>query len=721
MEYIPNQQIISEVNRYLELMGVEKKLITESSIFDEILVGAKKLFRSPVLDPRFPTKVFVNGEDITRTLFNKFKKILDGTLDISRLSSVELKKFIEILKNSDEVVNDVYNSTIENLIRNNPTLSEEKLLKSIQRKITGGEPLEDILKRTFNNDELSVGMLLDKFKERLLQLSKGNFKPDVDILSTPQILRANDGVQKFQKWMNKNYPNWLKGGEMSKKEMGNFNLETSTAWNKYKNEFLIPKSLGNKNAVIDFQNWMNRKYPKWYNGGKLPENKRGLYGKKTSVAWTTYGSEYKSTSLKKTIGDSAKKFKDDKLETILPPNQILSLASDLTLTNTIRKSLDFTIESLKTLFLGTQKQMDSIFSKIETALNSKVYDAEEFNTLYRQIGIQIMSLKTQSSKQMELLLGEIEQAIINTGKFKSEDVTYIINKIKSESAWKDIFSPSQKKYDTWFDKVIGESAWANFAREMTEVSGVWYEKLWGRFKILIKRSVTFLTTGHIRTVSEIMEFFIEKGIARGTAIWFSWMYVLKYIVSPFFYGLFQLLFLSAMQLFGVEKYKREDWGQVWDDTMGSAWSRNFQDKNIIEILNPFDWLWDNLRSGLDKNAREEYFNDTQQKLEEWGEKNGISKENMRIIKDNLSEDWKKKAEQVSNILRGGKNAVAEIMNTKPGFIGWCAKQKPPLTPDPVSPWIKEAIPGESFSTEYGVTEDGKMWGWDDKLGTFVPL
>jgi hypothetical protein len=73
-----NSDLLLEVNRYLNMMGLEEKiLISEGSFFDEISDGAKLLFRKVSNVPNVPTKVMVNGEEISRTLYRKFLQVID--------------------------------------------------------------------------------------------------------------------------------------------------------------------------------------------------------------------------------------------------------------------------------------------------------------------------------------------------------------------------------------------------------------------------------------------------------------------------------------------------------------------------------------------------------------------------------------------------------------------------------------------------------------------
>lgn len=726
MEYISNQQIISEVNRYLELMGVEKKLITEGSLFDEIVVSAKKLFSRPQVDPRFPSKVFIEGEDITRTLFNKFKKILDRTLDISSLSSSELKQFINILKTSTDVVDNVYNSTIENLMRNNPALNEEKLLKSFQKEIDREiinnpnlkpiDALKNILKRTFNNDELSIGVLIDKFEKKLLDLSKSKLTSQVDLQSTPKVLlNAPNGVKQFQKWMDKNYPDWLAGGKIKK---GDFDLKTSTAWNKYKNEFLIPKSLGNKNNVIDFQTWMNRKYPKWYNGGKLPENKKGLYGKKTSSAWLRYQNQYLDdnpiiTSLKKSV----EKLEDGNLK-VYNPSQIdffRNFATDKTLFNVVRRNLYQLFNNFVVSYdSGLQNVTDEIIGKIDAAYKSKTLDRVEFDTIYREIGIQMNSVTRGGKVDLELMYGFIESALSQTKEFSDDQLRLIMEAIKTKSAF--------NKQDSWVLKLLKESSWGTWYRTLKnkEIGGWW--KLFES----IQRIIMFAITGHVRTITEIIKWTTDLGFGKGVAAFIGMLYFCKYIFMPFLMIPYNWISSAIAQYSGDESEKMSGAGEWFWKGITKSFEDNIYDpdgswKSVKDYVQPFAFPLGKFIDFQDSNARLEIFDEHKQKLKEWGKQKGISEQTMELIIKNLKENKEEAFKQISKLKNTGKSGVAEILNTKLGFISWCATQKPPKTPDPASPWIKEpmeGVPGEF--NEFGLTADGKKWAYDPNQNTFIP-
>ena len=735
MEDKINNKLLLEVNRLLSIMGVDEKLILEANVFDEVVDVARKLFRNVETIPNIPNKLLVNGEELSRTLFNKFKKVIDGEILLSALSQNELKTFAKILRSDDDLVNGVYDNILKKYLKLTPGSTEKDLIKNIKSRIdldtsalSPGEKLSKVLKPIVNNDELALGILEQKFASKLRQLNTGKFNTEVKINTIPSRLGNKEGVIKFQKWLNETHPEWYKGGPLSRKNLGKYGESTANAWKKYKNEFLIPSSLKNEEGVKNFQKWMNEKYPTWYKGGKLPEKSFGLYGPNTENAWKRYQKEYNPSSFSQEVEKSAEKLRKGELPTLSPEkmNVFNTLASDVTFTNTVRKSLDFLIESIKTTFIGTEKQIDSIMSKIEAAINAKSKDAQEYDTLFRQIGIQIMSLKQKSSQNLILFLQEIEDAIIKTNKFDSSDVKYIMEKIKSESAWDNIFDlPKDKKKQLWLTKVINESSWANFMREMFTKSEDFMSGLLKKTGNLIMRSVMFLTTGHVRTINEIISFCVENGLKKGVGIYFAWLYVLKYLITPSFFGTIGFLWSEMQQLAGNPDYEETDLWTTLKKSFGESFSKAIGGGTLAEIINPFNWRWDNLKEMGDKNAQLEYAKETEEKLDKWAKDNGVTQEQLSIMKEKLkiSSDWKKTVQELKESFQTGGGA--SIMNNKLGFITWCKIQKPPLTPDPANPWIEEPVDGmPQIVNKYGFTTDGTnvtRWEYNFDKKTFVKV
>jgi hypothetical protein len=238
---------------------------------------------------------------------------------------------------------------------------------------------------------------------------------------------------------------------------------------------------------------------------------------------------------------------------------------------------------------------------------------------------------------------------------------------------------------------------------------------------LIMRSAMFLTTGHVRTINEIISFCVENGLKKGVGIYFAWLYVLKYLITPSFFGTIGFLWSEIQQYVGNPDYEETDLWTTLKKSFGENFSKAIGGGTLSEIINPFNWRWDNLKEMGDKNAQLEYAKETEEKLDKWAKDNGLTQEELNIIKEKLkiSSDWKKTIQEIKETFQTGGGA--SIMNNKLGFITWCKLQKPHLTPSLSSPWMKDPpIPGTNISNEYGVTDDGKTWAYDPALKKFVP-
>ena len=124
--------------------------------------------------------------------------------------------------------------------------------------------------------------------------------------------------------------------------------------------------------------------------------------------------------------------------------------------------------------------------------------------------------------------------------------------------------------------------------------------------------------------------------------------------------------------------------------------------------------------GTNKNPQEKHYEDFIIKLNENAKRNLLTIEQIEIInyiinhsidKEQAINDIKKKLDENFN----GES----IVNSKLGFISWCKLQKPPLTPDPASPWTETEIDNTGVFDKVGLTKGGKTWVYDDDKKTFV--
>jgi hypothetical protein len=403
------------------------------------------------------------------------------------------------------------------------------------------------------------------------------------------------------------------------------------------------------------------------------------------------------------------------------------LATDKTIFNEIRKSLSFFKEQLTTKIIGVEKQLDKIMLNLESAITNKSLNAEISKTQIRQLGLQIMGLKKTANQQYNTILNEIETAVINlknaNGKplYNVKDVREIVAKLREQSAFKDIFKTPKPTSDFWLWDKFTQSSYANTLRNIRDIV-----KTKGKtIMTLLHRALMFLTTGHVRTFSEITEFCIEEGFTAGMAKYFAWLYTMKYFIMPTMAGVKDLGWASFKQLLGDPDYTEDDFNTMVNKYYLDPLTKNFTERDVVDKINPFDWMWDNLGRGADKNAQEKIYEEFVLKLDIMAEKWGLTKEELEIVKLRVKNATNpaQAIEEIKKTLDENGN-LGQFVNTQAGFILWCKTQKPPLTPDPSSPWIKEPMPGledmPDMFNEYGLTEDGKKWAYDPKEKTFIP-
>jgi len=403
------------------------------------------------------------------------------------------------------------------------------------------------------------------------------------------------------------------------------------------------------------------------------------------------------------------------------------LATDKTIFNEVRKSLSFFKEQLTTKIIGVEKQLDKIMLNLESAITNKSLNAEISKTQIRQLGLQIMGLKKTANQQYNVILNEIETAVINlknaNGKplYNAKDVREIVAKLREQSAFKDIFKTPKPTSDFWLWDKFSQSSYANTLRNVRDIV-----KTKGKtIMTLLHRALMFLTTGHVRTFGEITEFCIEEGFTAGMAKYFAWLYTMKYVIIPTMAGIKDLGWASFKQLLGDPDYTEDDFNTMVNKYYLDPLTKNFTERDVVDKINPFDWMWNDLGRGLDKNAQEKIYEEFVLKLDIMAEKWGLTKEELEIVKLRVKNATNpvQAIEEIKKTLDESGN-LGKFVNTQAGFILWCKTQKPPLTPDPSSPWIKEPMQGledmPDMFNEYGLTEDGRKWAYDPKQKTFIP-
>ena len=146
-----------------------------------------------------------------------------------------------------------------------------------------------------------------------------------------------------------------------------------------------------------------------------------------------------------------------------------------------------------------QTVTDQIVGKIDAAYDAKILDAKEYDTIYREIGIQIQALKQESEVSVDLLYEMVESSIKKAvrsdgSSFNESELKTIMEAIKTKSNFNE--------NNAWLLKMLKESSYSNWYKQMTDKTKSWFRKI----LVSLERGVTFLLTGHVRTLKEVADF-----------------------------------------------------------------------------------------------------------------------------------------------------------------------------------------------------------------------
>ena len=191
-----NKNLIAEVNRGLQLMGLPtKKLITEQSLWkfwksvEDLLTGAKNIPQTT--DVKIGTKLddkgnITGGIEVPRDVYNNLRSLIgNGSEGAWRNLDSEAKIFLtKIIMNNEELYNKIYNDAISDFLKSK-NLTKAEFLKKVAddldylRKTDPLASLEDVLVR--DGVDPSTARLIDgKLTNEAKPYMKWNID-DVDI------------------------------------------------------------------------------------------------------------------------------------------------------------------------------------------------------------------------------------------------------------------------------------------------------------------------------------------------------------------------------------------------------------------------------------------------------------------------------------------------------------------------------------------------------------
>ena len=660
-------ELLNEIYRIHNLLGVnvpdmliESNLILEAGLgFEQLLKGVEKL--------------------LDRKASQYAKRILPPSLE--RNIEKRIETFIADRITTDAGKEEIRNF-IKNLAKNSPEFAEN-FAKSNSVKTTfdnivttrGNEVAERVLKSTFGDEVLTAWKSSRSVRP---SPSVPPVKPPPIPTPIPSKLKDSDGVKKFQDWMNDTYPTWNNGKPLSTtgKNYGTFGKKTENAWKTYSREyerFLLRESVGNvgittEEEILEFQEWM-KDTGRWsedtfnLNIGKLTEDTKKAWAENLKFYKETLGYKFNlKVAGQKILAKQIKPKENGWWDSML---SFLHPATRITFFNSIRKSLWFYTVSLEVLFKDSQSQIDDIMSKFLTAIKLQKTDYKSSINLYRDISIQMATLRKSADQRYDLFLKDVEKTLKNSGQ-DYEVVTNVINDLKTFSAFEKMFNKPETPNPRWIVEVWNDSAFRTAFKGIFSDWTDWTSKIVVKFLNGAERTIMFLSTGNIRKFSEITDFMIKNGFKEGLKQYIQVCYFMKFLIVPAIYTIFNFFRLAVFNVWDPEKgFWSKDWEGLLYESFPKLYSR-LLGGDLIELL-PWSWYWDNVSDLGDDVAQQKVGSGMRKKLDEVSKQLGVAQQKADSLSNVVIQQGLTLKQQSEEILRISKektdNAIEKTSET----------------------------------------------------------
>ena len=186
--------ILSEVHRIKEVMGVKPKLLTEiSKLVSNFSDYLDDFFKTVQVKPiKNTTDVIIgNVKTSKRSYDNIIRALNDPTGELlTTLDNTTLQALGRIIRQNENLVNLLYKSVIKDFLELTPGATEESLIKLIKDKVDSGENLIEILGEMTNDDYAVVNAIFLKISKKIEDLETGKFTPEVS-----RTLKSGEGVR----------------------------------------------------------------------------------------------------------------------------------------------------------------------------------------------------------------------------------------------------------------------------------------------------------------------------------------------------------------------------------------------------------------------------------------------------------------------------------------------------------------------------------------------
>jgi hypothetical protein len=619
--------LVEEIERMFKIMNndegmviLESSLLLEGNPFESLLKGVENVFDK---DAKFAAEKYL--ERSAESFDVRLTRYITDKL-ATNAGKQELRAFVKDIASASPTFARTFAE------------KNKDYFEKIEARF-GTAKADEIITATFGDDVLKAYRVEGRVNPKV----DPNISPISEPVVIPQMLKNEKGVKDFQEWMNNNYPTWYKGGTLSNtdKYFGTYGPNTKEAFKLYEKEYervLLKRNVESVgiNTELEIKN-----FQKWCEDhGYWSEDDYKLFGDgtlndKTKISWDKLNTKYQDDmSISLQFDKSVAKVKsgdlkpaeggwwDSKLSFLHP-------ASKYTIFNSFRKSLFFYYKSVYIQYVGAQKEIDSIFSKALKGVEKGKYDFSTSKDMMRDISISFAALRKNADQRYDLMIIDFEKSLNEAAPGNSKDVQNFISELKTfkKAPFENMFLKNTKKeYDTWIEDVWADSSVRNTIRQLFE--GSWkpfVESLFKRLLSVGERTLMFLSTGNVRTASEITSFMLENGFAKGVSKYIQVCYFMKFVLFPTFLSFFLFLKNMATNIWSPEDgwfaYHWEDirnrslapFQALYDNSLGQLSTGDW--KGITGFL-PWSWYWDNLDEFGDDVAQQKIGEGVRKKLKE---------------------------------------------------------------------------------------------------------
>ena len=386
-------------------------------------------------------------------------------------------------------------------------LLDEYLARAIQMGQPGKVLLKSLIKDVAEVNQDFAFIIAEKFKpqyERLVNYYKnrGSVNPVED---AKKIITQNYGknvakilsqmnlgilkprelkyVDDFQEWLNKEVPDWYNGRKLSKTDgnFGTYNKITEDAWNLYGKIYLEktlpPNVLDTMERIKNFQDWLDKTHPDWIDVPLKGTEARGYgtYGPQTRKAFEKYETEYYQTL---PIGEriNAVKYNELSAKTLVWWERIIS--RDKTLSDKLAGLVDAFVQNRIISWKTEEKYIDDAFSKFKQALDESITALKTGKkidlSLYRNIQQMCTQISAKNDIELQKLYEKIAEVLNKRYPNRSKEIGEMMTNIETQNPFK------QKRWG-WLTEVINNTSSskfiANFIPEVLKKENEFTKKL----------------------------------------------------------------------------------------------------------------------------------------------------------------------------------------------------------------------------------------------------